>query len=440
MPWYRQLHNRILAGLILGVLFGLSAAAMGWTTFASTWISPWGDLFLNALKMLAVPLVLASLVTGLTSLGDFSRLSAIGGRTVTIYILTTVFAVSLGLLAVNTLKPGEYVPEEIRAALQEEFVEEPFTFEEGAVRVQEQSPLAVLAEIVPENIVGAASNNRNMLQVVFFALLLGIGLLQLPKESSKPLVDVMGALSQAMIRLVRLIMMIAPFGVFALMADAIVTIAGDSVQDAMHLLTALGYYIVTVVVALVAHVLLAYGSMLKIWTNIPLREFYSKINPAQLIAFSTSSSGASLPVTMRQCGEGLGASPEVSSFVIPLGSTINMDGTAIYQAVSAVFIAQALGLDLSITQQLTIILTAVLASIGTPAVPGAGVIMLVVILEAINVPADGIALILGVERILDMLRTTANVTGDATVCMIVDAKQKQLATSGHQNIAAELSK
>ncbi len=259
------------------------------------------------------------------------------------------------------------------------------------------------------------------------AILFGIGLIQLPQDKAKPLLDVFDSLSHAVIRLVDLIMLMAPIGVFALIAGTITSVTGDDPSQVLQLLGALGFYMGTVIFGMLIHVALTYGALLKFLTPLSFREFYRGIGPAQLVAFSTSSSGATLPVTMERCEEQLGTSEEITSFVLPLGATINMDGTALYQAVAAVFIAQSMGMDLNMAQQLTIVLTAVLPSVGTPAVPGAGIIMLVIILEAINVPAEGIALILGVDRILDMLRTTCNVTGDATVCTVIAQSEGQLA-------------
>jgi len=297
---------------------------------------------------------------------------------------------------------------------------------EAADVQRERGPLDMIVDIVPSNFLESASDNRKMLQVVFVAILLGIGLIQLPRERAKPLLAVFDSLSGVVIRLVDLIMYMAPLGVFALISGTITSVAGDDPGQVLQLLGALGFYMGTVITGMFLHVVFTYGSLLKFFTPLGFKEFYMGIGPAQLVAFSTSSSGATLPVTMERCEEKLGVSEEISSFVLPLGATINMDGTAMYQAIAAVFIAQALGMDLSLAQQVTIVLTAVLASIGTPAVPGAGIIMLVIILEAINVPIQGIALILGVDRILDMLRTVCNVTGDATVSTVVAQSEGQL--------------
>jgi Na+/H+-dicarboxylate symporter len=426
MAWHKKLHWRIIIGLVAGLVYGVIAAAAGWGKFTADWITPWGTIFLNLLKLIAIPLVLGSLVTGVASLSDLSRLSRIGGKTIGIYITTTAIAVTIGLIMVNLVKPGHSVPEATRTTLQAQYGSAAEGGDEAASIVRERGPLQPIVDIVPTNFFDSASDNRNMLQVVFVAVLFGIGLIQLPPDKSKPLLDVFDGLSQAVIRLVDLIMLMAPIGVFALLAGTITSVTGDDPGQILQLLGALGFYMLTVITGLLIHVGLTYGAILRFWTPLSFREFYSGIAPAQLVAFSTSSSGATLPVTMERCEEKLGVSEEISSFVLPLGATINMDGTALYQAVAAVFIAQTLGMDLTLAQQLTIVLTAVLASIGTPAVPGAGIIMLVIILEAVNVPAQGIALILGVDRILDMLRTTCNVTGDATVCTAVAQSEGQL--------------
>ncbi|MFQ5719885.1 MAG: dicarboxylate/amino acid:cation symporter, partial [Acidobacteriota bacterium] len=289
-----------------------------------------------------------------------------------------------------------------------------------------RGPLQPLVDIIPDNVFASASSNRNMLQIVFVAILLGVGLIKVSQEKARPVLAFFEGLNEVIVRLVDIIMMMAPLGVFSLIAATITTISKDDPRQVMELIGALGYYCLVVVGGLLIHSVVTYPLLLKLATPMTLRRFFAGIAPAQLVAFSTSSSGATLPVTMERCEEHLGVSEEVSSFVLPLGATINMDGTALYQAVAAVFIAQSLGMGLDISAQITIILTAVLASIGTAAVPSAGIIMLVVILEAIGVPSAGIALILGVDRILDMLRTVTNVTGDATVATVVAASEGQL--------------
>ncbi len=421
-----ELHWKIIIGLILGLLFGVTAASQGWGGFTNDWIAPFGKIFINLLKLIAVPLVLSSLITGVASLSDLKKLSRIGGKTITIYITTTAIAVTIGLIAVNILEPGSTVPEDMKIKLQNTYQSAASGKLEAAQEVKERSVLQPVVDIVPSNFFSSASNNRNMLQVVFVAIIIGIALIQIPKEKSRPVLEFMEGINDLVIKLVDNIMLLAPIGVFALIADPITSVAGNNINNVIELLSALGFYMLAVIMGLVIHMLITYSVVLKLFSKMSLKKFYQGIAPAQLLGFSTSSSGATLPVTMERCEDELGVSEEVSSFVLPLGATINMDGTALYQAVAAVFIAQTLGMDLSIVAQLTIVLTAVLASIGTAAVPGAGIIMLVIILEAIGVPSAGIALILGVDRILDMMRTVTNVTGDASVSVAVASSENQL--------------
>tara|TARA_B110000263_G_scaffold88762_1_gene77562 strand:+ start:707 stop:1987 length:1281 start_codon:yes stop_codon:yes gene_type:complete len=421
-----DLHWKIIIGLILGLLFGILAASQGWGGFTNDWIAPFGKIFINLLKLIAVPLVLSSLITGVASLSDLKKLSRIGGKTITIYLVTTAIAVTIGLIAVNILEPGETVPEDMKIKLQNTYQSAASGKLEAAQEVKERSVLQPVVDMVPSNFFSSASNNRNMLQVVFIAIIVGIALIQIPKDKSRPVLEFMEGINDLVIKLVDNIMLLAPIGVFALIADTITSVAGNNINNVIELLSALGFYMLAVIMGLLIHMLITYSVVLKLFSKMPLKKFYQGIAPAQLLGFSTSSSGATLPVTMECCEDELGVSEEVSSFVLPLGATINMDGTALYQAVAAVFIAQTLGMDLSIGAQLTIVLTAVLASIGTAAVPGAGIIMLVIILEAINVPSAGIALILGVDRILDMMRTVTNVTGDASVAVAVASSENQL--------------
>ena len=421
-----QLHWKIIIGLILGLLFGIMAASQGWGEFTSDWIAPFGKIFINLLKLIAVPLVLSSLITGVASLSDLKKLSRIGGKTITIYIATTAIAVTIGLITVNLLEPGETVPDDMKIKLQNTYQSAASGKLEAAEEVKDRSVLQPIVDMVPSNFFSSASNNRNMLQVVFVAIIIGIALIQIPKEKSRPVLEFMEGINDLVIKLVDNIMLMAPIGVFALIADTITSVAGNDINNVIELLSALGFYMLAVIFGLIIQMLITYSTVLKLFSKMSLKKFYQGIAPAQLLAFSTSSSGATLPVTMERCEEELGVSEEVSSFVLPLGATINMDGTALYQAVAAVFIAQTLGMDLTLGAQLTIVLTAVLASIGTAAVPGAGIIMLVIILEAIGVPSAGIALILGVDRILDMMRTVTNVTGDASVAVAVASTENQL--------------
>ena len=419
-----ELHWKIIIGLVLGLAFGIFAASQGLGDFTSAWVAPFGKIFLNLLKLIAVPLVLSSLITGVASLSDTKKLSRIGGKTITIYIATTAVAVTIGLVSVNILQPGDTVPEDMKLKLQETYEMAASGRMEAANEAKNRSILQPLVDMVPDNVFSSASNNRNMLQVVFVAIIVGIALIQIPKNKGKPVLDFFEGINELVIKLVDNIMLFAPIGVFALIADTITSVAGNNLNNILELLSALGYYMLAVIIGLILQMIITYTTVLKIFSKMDLKTFYKGIAPAQLLAFSTSSSGATLPVTMERCEDELEVSEEVSAFVLPLGATINMDGTALYQAVAAVFIAQTLGMDLALGAQLTIVFTAVLASIGTAAVPGAGIIMLIILLEAVGVPSAGIALILGVDRILDMMRTVTNVTGDASVAVAVHASEK----------------
>jgi proton glutamate symport protein len=421
------LHTQIIVGLILGLVFGLVVIQFGFSpSFTINYIKPIGTIFINALKMIAVPLVLASLIVGVANLGDISKLSRIGGKTILAYLLTTVIAITIGLLMVNFFEPGQQLPLDTREKLMVQFDDQAGTKASKAADIREQGPLKPLVDIVPENLFAAAADNSSMLQVVFFAIIAGIALLQIEKAKAKTFIGFFDALNDVIIKIVEYIMMIAPYGVFALMASLIVEIAGDNPESAVELLFALLKYTLVVLGGLFLIIAGVYSLMLKSFTRLSFRDFMKSLRPAMLLGFSTSSSSATLPVTMKLVEEEIGVSEEVSSFVLPLGATINMNGTSLYQAVAAVFIAQALGMDLSISQQLTIVLTATLAAIGSAGVPGAGLIMLIIVLEAIGVPGAGVALIIAPDRILDMFRTVVNVTGDAAVCVTVASTEGEL--------------
>lgn len=419
MKWYKKLHWQIIIGLILGLLWGLFSSMVGLNEFTSYYIRPFGDIFITLLKLIAVPLVLVSLVVGVSSLNDMTKLSRMGGKTIALYMVTTVFAITIGLASVNIIQPGYTLPEETRTSLMESYGEGVEGSGDAAQQLLDQSPLQFIVDIIPENLIAAASDNSNMLQIVFVALLLGIGIVQIPLQKTQVLINVFEALNDVIIKIVDLIMKTAPYGVFALMAVVIIDLAGDDLGQALTLLKALGWYCIAVIIGLFIHVIVVYSSLFKLFSKMKLKDFFKAIQPAILLGFSTSSSVATLPVTMERVEKNLGVEDEVASFVLPVGATINMDGTSLYQAVAAVFIAQALGMDLTISQQLIIVMTATLASIGAAGVPGAGIIMLVIVLQAIQVPLEGIALILGVDRILDMLRTAVNITGDAAVSVAV---------------------
>jgi len=419
MKWYKKLHWQIIIGLVLGLIWGLVANLVGLNEFTQEFIKPIGTIFIKLLVLIAVPLVLVSLVTGITSLNDTAKLSRMGLKTVLIYAITTVFAISIGLATVNIMKPGKSLPVETRDQLQTTYSESLEGKDEAAMEVMERGPLDFFVDIVPENFFSAASDNSNMLQVVFVAILLGIGIIQIGGKKAETLTNFFDAFNDVIIRIVELIMLTAPYGVFALMASLLIDLAGDDLGKALELLYALGWYCLAVVIGLTLHVFIVYATLFKATSNMKLSTFFRAIQPAMLLGFSTSSSAATLPVTMERVEKNLGVEDEVASFVLPIGATVNMDGTSLYQAVAAVFIAQALGMDLTLVQQLTIVLTATAASIGAAGVPGAGIIMLVIVLESVQVPTAGIALILGVDRILDMFRTMVNVTGDAAVSVAV---------------------
>ncbi|RCT54183.1 dicarboxylate/amino acid:cation symporter [Winogradskyella sp. KYW1333] len=413
------LHWKILIGMLLGVVFGFIMLQVdGGAEFVDKWINWAGTIFVKLLKLIAIPLILASLIKGISDLKDISKFANIGLRTIGIYVATTVVAITIGLLLVNVLQPGDGVSDETIAKLTETYANDSSV--QGkiteAIRQKDSGPMQFLVDMVPENIFMALSNNKLMLQVIFFAIFLGISMLLIGEEKAKPLKDIFDSLNDVVLKMVDLIMLTAPIAVFALLANVVVS-SGDP-----ELLYALLYYSLVVVVGLILMVIFYLILVATITRKNPIW-FLQKISPAQLLAFSTSSSAATLPVTMERVEEHIGVDKEVSSFVLPVGATINMDGTSLYQAVATVFIAQALGFDLTFADQLIIVLTALLASIGSAAVPGAGMVMLVIVLEAVGFPADklaiGLALIFAVDRPLDMCRTVINVTGDATVSMLV---------------------
>jgi Na+/H+-dicarboxylate symporter len=408
------LHWKILIGMALGVVFGLIMSNFDFgKDFISDWIKPFGTIFINSLKLIAIPLILASLVKGISDLKDISKLSQMGGATIATYMITTVIAVSIGLIVVNVIKPGDSISEETRIELISAYESDADQKREVAATTKNSGPLQALIDVVPSNIVYAASNNKNMLQVIFFAILFGISMILIPPDKSRPIKEFFDSLNEVILKIIDLIMSFAPYGVFALLATLIVE------APKWDLLKSLLLYSMTLILGLSVLIIL-YVLIVKVFTGKDPNYFLKGILPAQLVAFSTSSSAATLPVTMDRVHNHLGVKEEVSSFVLPIGATINMDGTALYQAIAAVFIAQTFGLDLSLGAQLGIILTATLASIGAAAVPSAGIIVLVIVLSQAGIPEAGLALIFAVDRPLDMCRTVVNITGDATVSMLVD--------------------
>ncbi|SKB69990.1 dicarboxylate/amino acid:cation symporter [Maribacter arcticus] len=412
------LHWQILIGMAAGVLFALLFTNFSWgPQLVRDWIKPFGTIFINCLKLIAVPLILASLIKGVSDLKDISKLSEMGTRTIVTFILTTVLAVSIGLGLVNILKPGNAISEETRMELLSSYKDDASKRIDMAIAQEESGPLQALIDIVPDNIFYAASYNTSMLQVIFFAILFGIALILIPKKSSKPVKKFFDGFNDVILKIIDLIMATAPYGVFALLAALVVE------SPSVDLFSALALYAITILIGLLC-MLGVYAAIVWVFTRKSPSFFFKGIAPAQLLAFSTSSSAATLPVTMERVEEHLHVPKEVASFVLPIGATINMDGTSLYQAVAAVFIAQAFGMELSLATQLGIIATATLASIGSAAVPGAGMVMLVIVLAQAGIPEAGLALIFAIDRPLDMCRTVINVSGDAAVSMMVASKIK----------------
>jgi Na+/H+-dicarboxylate symporter len=408
-----SLHWKILIGMGLGVLFGALAAYFGFKQFTVVWIKPFGTIFINALKLIAVPLIIASLIKGISDLKDISQLSKMGGRTIGVYLLTTVFAVILGLAIVNIIKPGGSVNEDTREALLSGYAEDASAKIQMAQEQSDHGPLQPLVDLVPGNIFHALTDNGNMLQVIFFVIFFAIGMILVAPAKAEPVKKFFDGLNEVILKMIDLIMLAAPYGVFALLAALVVE------APTLDLFQALLWYALAVLIGLGLLILVFYPLLARLITGIKWLDFFKGIGPAQLVAFSTSSSAATLPVTMERVSEHMGVDEEVTSFVLPIGATVNMDGTSLYQGIAAVFIAQTFGIDLTIMDQLAIVMTATLASIGAAAVPSAGMIMLVIVLGTVGIPEAGLALIFAIDRPLDMVRTITNVTGDATVALIV---------------------
>lgn len=420
------LYVKIIFGMLAGVIFGLLAIVFKWETFTVYWIKPWGTIFLNLLKLVAVPLIFFSLVKGVSSLSDITKLSRIGLKTFFLFLVSTVLAITLGLMLVNMIEPGSSFPEDRKAELQAEFSNDIVQKESLAEQVKGHGPLKIIVDMVPENVISAAGDNSRMLQVIFFAILFGISLALIPQAKVITVRSLFEGIYEVIMKIIELIMKFAPFGVFALISTLLVEFAGDSLADSIGLFKALGMYMLTVIIGMLLVVLLIFPLFVRLFSPIKVRNFFRGIGPAQLVAFSTSSSAATLPVSMEQVQKKFGVSEQIASFVLPIGVTINMAGTSLYQAISAVFIAQAFGIDLSLSAQLAIVLTATLASIGTPGVPAAGIVMLVIVLTAIGLPAEGLALVLALDRPLDMLRTVANISGDCAVAVVVAKSEGEL--------------
>ncbi|MEQ9426420.1 MAG: dicarboxylate/amino acid:cation symporter [Cyclobacteriaceae bacterium] len=461
------LHFKILIGLVLGVVWAFLSSSLGWNEFTINWIDPFGTIFIRLLKFIAVPLVLFSIISGVSGLSDVSRLGRLGGKTLLAYMLTTVLAVTVGLTMVNVFKPGTYMDEEQRiknrltfeiwlednnmgiAKDGRSFLSDP-QYEQYLTDAQkgrelseaekqdleekmktaqmqkEASPLQFIVDMVPENIIFSISNNQLMLQVIFFAIFFGITIILIPNDKAAPVINFIDGVNAIFLKMVDLVMKAAPFFVFALLAGIVAKMA-DSPGEVIELFLGLGSYALTLIGGLLFVIFVLYPLVLKIFVpKLTYKEFFRNMSPAQFLAFSTSSSAATLPVTMECVEDNMGVPKTVSSFVLPIGATINMDGTSLHQAVAVIFMAQLHMVDLTIGQQLIIVLTASLASIGAAAVPSAGLIMMIIVLQSVGLNPAWVAIIFPIDRPLDMLRTVVNVSGDATVSTLIAKSEGEL--------------
>ena len=410
------IYIQILTGMCVGIVAGLIALSMNGHQIITDWVKPWGQLFIRLLQLVAVPLVFVSLVKGIIGMSDIGKFSKMGLKTVGLYVITTIIAIFLGIILVLVVKPGHFFD-----AGQAGFLQESFSLTVNMVmeeQTKQGGPLDFINEIVPNNIISAIGDNRKMLQIIFFAMLFGMAALSVGKERIKPVINLFNSLNDIILKMIDYVIRTAPYGVMALMAGLVVDSSGD-----ISLFSALAVYGATVVFGLFFIILCIYPLMVKLFTKTPVKLFLKSAYPLQLLAFSTSSSSAVMPVTMDVAKNKLGVKEETCSFVMPTGTTLNMDGTSCFQAISVVFIAQVLGLDLSLSQIITIIIMTTLSSIGTPGVPGGSYVVMTMVLTSVGIPAQGLALILGVDRPLDMLRTSVNVTGDLVVALMVDPKE-----------------
>lgn len=464
------LHWKIIIGLILGIIFAFVSSSLGWSEFVVDWIDPFGKIFINLLKLIAVPLVLFSIIKGIAGLHDTAKLGRLATKTLFFYLATTITSVTVGLLLVNSFSPGNTVDEAQRTdnriayeiwaqdnaievldgkcylcddqhAARIEVVRELMQTEapdaklmakmQSAKKTKDAGPLQPLVDMVPSNIFFSLNNNGLMLQVIFFAIFFGVTLISIPREMAQPVIGVVDGMNEVFLKMVDFVMQAAPIFVFALLAGVISKMAGDDPNAVIEIFKGLGWYSLVVVAGLGFMIFVFYPLLVQLTVKgMNYRRFFKAISPAQFLAFSTSSSAATLPVTMDCVRDNLGVSKETTSFVLPIGATVNMDGTSMYQAIAVVFLAQFHAVDLSVTQQLTIVLTATLASIGSAAVPSAGLIMLIIVLESVGLNPAWVAIIFPVDRILDMCRTTVNVTGDCSVATIVANSESQLNRDG----------
>ena len=460
------IHVKIVIGLVLGIVWAFLSSFMGWNEFTIRWIDPFGMIFIRLLKFIAVPLVLFSIIGGVSGLRDVSKLGRLGWKTLLAYMTTTLLAVGIGLTLVNIVKPGTHIDDEQRIKnrlsyevwLQENdigatqdglnFLSDPkyaaYLSEAQAaeqvtspkldlekkmktVAVQkESSPLKFIVEMVPDNIFASLSGNGLMLQVIFFAIFFGITLVLIPEEASAPIINLVNGMNSIFLKMGGLVMKAAPFFVFCLLAGVVAKMA-DSPQEVFEIFIGLGSYSLTLFSGLFLLTFVVYPLIVKsLVSKMSFKDFFKNISPAQFLAFSTSSSAATLPVTMECVEENVGVPKSISSFVLPIGATVNMDGTSMFEGVAVVFLAQLHFIDLTIAQQLTIVFTAAAASIGSAAVPSAGLIMMIMVLQSVGLNPAWVAIIFPVDRILDMCRTVVNVTGDMVVSTLIAKSEGEL--------------
>lgn len=429
------LHWKILIGLALGIVVGLVLKELGPRMDAAAKDSPtvggfltffwklnWliGEMFKRALQFIAVPIILFALIHAIGSLGDFRKLGRLGGKTVGIFACTATMSVLVGLALVNIIQPGgpRFISEASRQVILEKTAGKVEEATKLAGTAKSTDPWTLVRDMVPTNPFDALART-DMLQVVFLALMVGIALTVMPRERTRPFLDLCETLTEVFTTIVRWIVRCAPVGVFCLIIPIVATLGIDVILS-------LGAYCFTVLLGLAIIQLAIYPAVVRIFSPIKVGQFFRGIAQVQMVAFSSSSSAATLPVTIANVRDKLGVPPDITSFVCAFGVKINMDGTAMMQGVATVFLAQFYGMGLSIIQQATIVITAVMSAIGTPGIPSGGMVMLVIVLKTYGVPTEGIAMILAVDRILDMCRTIVNVTGDAAVAVAVAGSEKQL--------------
>ncbi len=416
------LYAKILIGMLAGVLIGIAALTFQQTGFVNNWVRPWGQVFIRLLQLIAVPLVFVSLVKGVIGLSDIGKFSRIGIRTIILYLLTTAFAVTVGMSLGLVVRPGQFVDRQTVVSMQENYKSVVEQKKAEADTMKNSGPLSFLEEVVPDNFVAATSDNRKMLQVIFFAVLFGIAALCIERTKIAPVEQLFDSLYHILLKVIDFVILFAPYGVTALMAGLVIDFSGN-----LSMFGALAVYAITVVSGLLFLISVFYPTLIYLFTKMKPNFFIKTMYPVQLFAFTTSSSAATLPLNLETTENKLGVSNEVTSFVLPVGATINMDGTSCYQAIAVLFIAQVIGIDLTLMQLFTILLMSIISSIGTPSIPGGSYVILTMVLASVGIPPEGLALILGIDRPLDMLRTAVNVTGDATVAAIVDTQNnKQL--------------